>query len=78
MAIVEFLLTRLSFRNEHSQPESKPGGRLKRLVSRERCAVAEAAQVKLSRQASDPPPQEDVTPLYDVSAYVSSSTFPEV
>lgn len=64
------LLLRLDFSERCD--EKAPDHRLRKLVARERAAVADAAQQKLSRQADDPAPQEDVIPLYHLSVYVSS------
>ena len=75
--MIESLLSRLTGRNARPQSKAESKSRLAKLVARERSAVAEAAHEKLSRQATDPPPQEDVTPLYDISAYVSQTTYPD-
>lgn len=58
------------------QPEAEPsadeaGSRLGKVVSRHKETLAAQVQRKLSAQATDPPPEEETEPLYDVSVYTA-------
>lgn len=57
--------------------EPQPSSRREQIVNRQRELAAASVQTRLSRQFTDPPPEEAATPLYDASVYKSSPDFSE-
>jgi hypothetical protein len=59
------------FQTEGESPADETGSRLGKVVSRHRETLAAEVQRKLSAQATDPLPEEETEPLYDVSVYTA-------
>jgi hypothetical protein len=59
------------FRPEIESRADETGARLGKVVCRHRETLAAEVQRKLSTQATDPLPEEETEPLYDLKVYVA-------
>jgi hypothetical protein len=59
------------FQSENDAGEEETDSRLGKVISRHKETLAAEVQRKLSAQATDPPPEEETEPLYDVSVYTA-------
>jgi hypothetical protein len=59
------------FQPESESQADETGSRLGKVVSRHKETLAAELQRKLSTQATDPLPEEETEPLYDVSVYTA-------